>query len=191
MIDTIAHQLTNVTLIRKKSHHQKVQKLPAHNQSCGLVGIKHCSFCCQPGHGAKKCSANQNGNNRCDNFRKLGDGVETCLSRPNLLTASEKQVGGNHRRVATSEYEESKSDSLSSFSDEDYKHNNFLVILDEAATEDQLPALKRRADCQPFPKDPRTDGQSSMNVNNLLKSTSTALTVANRKITRGEKKPGV
>lgn len=77
-IDTLADQLSSLTLILLKGHSQVPRnRFPA--QVDGTEGAERmCSFCNKPGHGANRCLTNPNHDRRCNNCGKLDHGPETC-----------------------------------------------------------------------------------------------------------------
>lgn len=69
-IRDIADQLSNLTLILKKSHAKRPDdRVPQGSE--GINGFeKGCSYCKMPGHGVNKCPENPNRERRCTNCGK-------------------------------------------------------------------------------------------------------------------------
>lgn len=85
-IDTLANQLSNLTLILKKSHAQPSRECSGDGPSGKGTFDRSCSYCSKPGHGASRCPDNPNRDRRCANCGKMAHGPETCWSKPKSVS---------------------------------------------------------------------------------------------------------
>lgn len=194
-IHTLANQLVNLTLTLINGHDQRLHDHLARKRS-GTGEIKNCLFCSKPGHGSNRCHVNPNRDIRCLNCGKLGHRPGTCWSEKKHLVAGQVYASGNQNQVTLirkNQDPSSESDDESSSSYGDYHRNDFHVIHDKETSRNHFLAVKRGADGQPLPKNPRLHGPSPMNVYHLLNPArlappETDKTAKQRKKSSGKKK---
>lgn len=162
-IDTLAEQLSGLTLLMKKGSTSYSRDPRAGQARMGKEWT--CSFFKQAGHGDSQCQRNPNKDKQCTNCGKIGHDTDSCWST---------------KKLGPGENEHTKNQvSLMAESDADQAHNqrndksggsgvNVLVEDREEEDESHILAIKRGADGEPKPKSARRSDEDPMTIGKLL-----------------------